>query len=118
MNDPAQGVAPALVSDIFKSIDTTDRSQLPHLHLLSSVRYPTFANVPVDAIVDFLLKAPSVVQTTPFNWTFLDGPADGSLYLVWQPLNQLNTQFSSDGYVWADPEQAFTMESKGYVSEL
>lgn len=35
--------------------------------------------------------------------------------LTWQPLNQLGTNFSSDGYVWADVEQAFTFEARGYV---
>lgn len=49
------------------------------------------------------------------HWTFLDGPQDGSVMLTWQPLNQLGTNFASDGYVWADVEQAFTFEARGYV---
>lgn len=52
------------------------------------------------------------------NWMFLNAPADGSVMLVWQPLNQLGTQFASDGYVWADVEQAFSSEAKGYVCDL
>ena len=49
------------------------------------------------------------------NWMFLDAPADGTVMLLWQPLNQLGTRFASDGYVWADPEQAFSQEHRGYV---
>lgn len=50
------------------------------------------------------------------NWVFLDAPIDGSLMLVWQPLNQVGIHFASDGYIWADAEQAFSLDSKGYVS--
>lgn len=51
------------------------------------------------------------------HWTFLDGPQDGTVMLTWQPLNHLGTNFASDGYVWADVEQAFTFEARGYVCE-
>ncbi|KAI9767434.1 MAG: hypothetical protein M1840_005663 [Geoglossum simile] len=53
-----------------------------------------------------------------FNWTYLDAPPDGSLYLVWQPLLQMGTHFASDGYIWTDPEQAYTLEAKGYTVEM
>ena len=53
-----------------------------------------------------------------FNWTYLDAPSDGSLYLAWQPLAQMGTHFASDGYIWTDPEQAYTLEAKGYVCLL
>ncbi|KAI9775144.1 MAG: hypothetical protein M1839_001395 [Geoglossum umbratile] len=53
-----------------------------------------------------------------FNWTYLDAPPDGSLYLVWQPLMQMGTHFASDGYIWTDPEQAYTLEAKGYTVEM
>ena len=42
-------------------------------------------------------------------------PPDGSVMLTWQPLNYLGTNFASDGYVWADVEQAFSFEARGYV---
>lgn len=49
------------------------------------------------------------------HWTFLDGPPDGSVILTWQPLKLMGTSFASDGYIWADVEQAFTFEARGYV---
>lgn len=38
--------------------------------------------------------------------------------LVWQPLAKLGTEFASDGYIWADPEQAFSSHTKGYVGSV
>jgi hypothetical protein len=90
--------------------------QTPHVHLISNYRYAFLPNVPAEVIVDYLLKAPSIARNVPFTWTFLDGVPDGTLYLVWQPLNHLGTAAASDGYVWADPEGAFSLEMKGYVS--
>jgi len=49
------------------------------------------------------------------NWMFLDAPEDGTVMLVWQPLNQSGTQSATDGYIWADAEQAFSSEVRGYV---
>lgn len=34
---------------------------------------------------------------------------------MWQPMTQRKLQFASDGYAWADPEQQFQQEIKGYV---
>ena len=42
----------------------------------------------------------------PFFWTYLDKPTEGTVLLTWQPLQRLGTHFASDGYVWAQPEQA------------
>ena len=52
------------------------------------------------------------------NWMFLDAPAEGTVMLVWQPLAQLGTRFASDGYVWADGEQAFSQEHGDYVRQI
>ena len=49
------------------------------------------------------------------NWMFLDAPPDGSVMLVWQPLNKMGTRFASDGYVWADAEQVLRHPHQGYV---
>ena len=49
------------------------------------------------------------------NWMYIDAPPDGTVMLVWQPLAQLGTRFASDGYIWADAEQSFSMEARGYV---
>ncbi|KAL8690412.1 MAG: hypothetical protein Q9218_004139 [Villophora microphyllina] len=51
-------------------------------------------------------------------WTFIDTPQDGMTMLVWQPTAKLGTEFASDGYVWADAEQAFSSEVKGYTVEM
>ena len=74
--------------------------------------------ISIETVVNHLLEAPKIVRDLhPMHWTFLDAPADGTVLLAWQPLNYLGTSFASDGYVWADPEHAFTHEAKGYVSE-
>ena len=51
------------------------------------------------------------------NWMFLHCPQDGDVMLVWQP-PQMGMAFGSDGYIWADPEAAFTSEMRGYVRHL
>ncbi|KAL4820433.1 hypothetical protein BDW67DRAFT_152401 [Aspergillus spinulosporus] len=92
---------------------------LPHMHLVSRNRYPLMHMMPTDTVVDYLLSAPKIVREAhPMHWTFLDGPQDGTVMLTWQPLNHLGTNFASDGYVWADVEQAFTFEARGYVVEM
>ncbi|KAL2870976.1 uncharacterized protein BJX67DRAFT_343230 [Aspergillus lucknowensis] len=92
---------------------------LPHMHLVSRNRYPLMHMMPTDTVVEYLISAPKVVrEAQPMHWTFLDGPQDGTVMLTWQPLNHLGTNFASDGYVWADVEQAFTFEARGYVVEM
>ncbi|KAJ9315113.1 hypothetical protein DTO271D3_4566 [Paecilomyces variotii] len=104
MNDPASGLPGQL---------------LPHMHLVSRYRYPMMSVLPTETAVDYLLSAPKIVrELQPMHWTFLDGPPDGTIMLTWQPLNHLGTNFASDGYVWADAEQAFTFEAKGYTVEM
>lgn len=66
--------------------------------------------------MNYLLEAPRITrEAAGMSWTFLDAPQDGTVMLVWQPLAQMGTSASSDGYLWADPEQAFSSEAKGYV---
>ena len=70
-------------------------------------------------MVDYLVKAQQVTkEVAPMNWMFLDAPPDGTVLLVWQPLMQLQTRFASDGYVWADAEQSFCQEYRGYVRSI
>jgi hypothetical protein len=86
------------------------------MHLVSRNRYPAMTALPTETVLDYLLAAPKVVREMyPMSWTFLDGPQDGTTLLTWQPLGHLGTTFASDGYVWADAEQAFTFETRGYV---
>ncbi|MCJ1313963.1 hypothetical protein MMC25_007643 [Agyrium rufum] len=89
---------------------------LPHVHLVSTYTYPNLSNANIDTIVEYLLSAPKIArEVAAMNWRFLDAPQDGTVMLVWQPLNQLGIRSASDGYVWLDPEQAYNQEHKGYV---
>lgn len=64
----------------------------------------------------YLLEAPKIVRDLqPMQWQFLETPPDGTLMLTWQPLEYLGTNFASDGYIWADAEQIFKSEVRGYV---
>ena len=75
---------------------------------------------------EFLIQAPRIVkEVAPMTWTYLQGPADGSVFMEWQPAGggmgggpggQRPSRFASDGFVWADAESAFTLDVKGYVS--
>lgn len=71
--------------------------------------------MPNETAVEYLASAPRVCQTQPMHWTFLEAPPDGTVMLTWQPLNRLGNNFASDGYIWADQEQAFVFECRGYV---
>ncbi|PWY78221.1 DUF1750-domain-containing protein [Aspergillus heteromorphus CBS 117.55] len=89
------------------------------MHLVSRHRYPLMHMMPTDTVVEYLLSAQKIVrEVQPMHWTFLDGPQDGTVMLTWQPLNHLATNFASDGYVWADAEQVFTFEARGYMVEM
>ena len=104
MKDPAAGVAPQL---------------LPHMHLISKYRYPITNNPSMDTIVGYLLEAPKIVRDLqPVQWQFIDAPADGSVLLVWQPLDYLGTTMASDGYVWGDAEQVAKSDQRGYSLEM
>ncbi|KAF3387412.1 SWI/SNF and RSC complexes subunit ssr4 [Penicillium rolfsii] len=91
---------------------------IPHMHLVSRNRYPNMHMMPTETAVEYLLSAPRVCQTQPMHWTFLDGPQDGTVMMTWQPLAHLGNNFASDGYVWADAEQAFSFEARGYTVEM
>ncbi|KAJ5432277.1 uncharacterized protein N7458_011433 [Penicillium daleae] len=103
MDDPASRIPATLI---------------PHMHLVSRNRYPNMHMMPTETAVEYLLSAPRVCQTQPMHWTFLDGPQDGTVMMTWQPLAHLGNNFASDGYVWADAEQAFTFEARGYTVEM
>ncbi len=77
------------------------------------------AALPVEQSLEHLLQAPKIVKAVaPMSWTYLQAPPDGTMFLAWQPVAQRGASFSSDGYVWADPEAAFTFEVQGYVREF
>ena len=86
------------------------------MHLVSKYRYPLISALSLETVVGYLTEAQKIVHDLqPVQWQFLDAPQDGSLLLVWQPLEYLDTTFASDGYVWGDVEQAFSQEIRGYV---
>lgn len=102
LKDPAAGVAQAL---------------LPHVHLVAKSRYPIQNNPSLESIVQYLTDAPKVVRDLqPMQWQMLDTPPDGTMLLVWQPLDYLGVAAASDGYIYADAESLFKSEVRGYVS--
>ena len=89
---------------------------MPHVHLLSKHRYPIATNPSLETIVGYLLEAPKIVrELQPMQWGFIDTPQDGTLLLLWQPNDYLNTHFPTDGFIWADVEASFKSEVRGYV---
>ena len=91
--------------------------QLPHVHLVSTYRFPTAQSVHHSKIAEWLLAAPKIVRdTAPFYWTYLDCPADGTILLTWQPLEASGVQYATDGYTWPPMEQPFQIQiDGGYV---
>lgn len=62
----------------------------------------------VNEIAKWLMNAPQVARDrAPFFWTYLDKPADGTIFLTWQPLQRLGTSFATDGFVWAPQEHLY-----------
>lgn len=81
---------------------------MPHVHLVSSFRYPQVAHISLNEVAKWLINAPQIARDkAPFCWQFLDKPADGTVLMTWQPLQRLGTNFATDGYVWAPPEQLY-----------
>ncbi|KAG7292434.1 hypothetical protein NEMBOFW57_002469 [Staphylotrichum longicolle] len=76
--------------------------------------------VELSEITKWLLQAPKIARdTAPFYWTYLDAPADGSIFLTWQPTARRGNEFASDGYVWAGPEVSFQQSAgNGLVLEI
>ncbi|KAK4201810.1 hypothetical protein QBC40DRAFT_197581 [Triangularia verruculosa] len=82
---------------------------LPHVHLISTFRYPLISRVELNDVTKWLLQAPGIARDkAPFYWTYLDCPADSTIFLMWQPTARRGNEFSSDGYYWASPEVMLT----------
>ncbi|TAQ89955.1 hypothetical protein B7494_g1738 [Chlorociboria aeruginascens] len=105
MQDPSHGV---------------QRDLIPHVHLLSTYRFPSLPTLPPDKAAEWLLNAPKIARdASAFHWTYIDKPLDGTVLLTWQSLNTVGTEFPSDGYIWAPIETAFQMEiAGGYTLEV
>ncbi|KLU84110.1 hypothetical protein MAPG_03155 [Magnaporthiopsis poae ATCC 64411] len=84
---------------------------LPHVHLISTHRYPSLQRLEPQRVTEWLLAAPRISRdVAPFSWTYLDTPPDGFVFCAWQPLQRLNTEFASDGYIWSGPEVAYCQD--------
>ncbi|PFH61070.1 hypothetical protein XA68_18331 [Ophiocordyceps unilateralis] len=103
--DPSHSVPPDLMS---------------HVHLISAFRYPTMPRLDLNEVAKWLMSAPSVARDrAPFFWTYLDKPTDGTILLTWQPLQRLGTNFATDGFVWAPPEQVYKQDlGNGLMLEI
>ncbi|KAL6710581.1 hypothetical protein ACN47E_008629 [Coniothyrium glycines] len=92
---------------------------LQHVHLISSYRFPSLPNLQPAQALDHLIKGPQIVRdTSPVSWNYFSTPPpDGSILLAWQP-PRMGTHFASDGMIWADAEQAFDMNVRGYTLQV
>ncbi|KAH8881241.1 DUF1750-domain-containing protein [Thozetella sp. PMI_491] len=100
------------------NVAPTDPSQsvheqlLPHIHLLSTHRFPHKPRVELREVIEWLMQAPKIARdTAPFYWTYLDCPTDGTIHLIWQPTTRRQTEFASDGYIWPGPERFWRQET-------
>ncbi|KAH7031346.1 uncharacterized protein B0I36DRAFT_363051 [Microdochium trichocladiopsis] len=96
------------------------RDLLPHIHLVSTYRYPVKATIQPNEVTSLLMQAPKIARdTAPFYWTYIDKPENGSIFLTWQPLQQMNVQLASDGYVWPPQETYYQQEvGNGVILEM
>lgn len=98
----------------------SNAQQLPHIHLLSTYRFPQIpATLHPEKVAEWLLGAPKITRDqAPFYWTYLDRPADGTIFLVWQSMS-MGAEYPSDGYIWAPAETAVQFDiSSGYTLEM
>ncbi|KAL9124199.1 MAG: hypothetical protein Q9217_006447, partial [Psora testacea] len=111
MNDPSSGVHPQLARP------TT--ALLRHIHLVCNHKYAVMPTPSIEVMVKHLQEAPKVTRDiSTMTWmALLEPPRDGTLMLVWQP-PQMQTHFASDGYLWADPERAFSQQMRGFTVEM
>ena len=59
------------------------------------------------------MQAPKIARdTAPFFWTYLDRPQNVTIFLTWQPLQFLGTNFASDGYIWP-PQESYYQQDVG-----
>ncbi|EDU41290.1 conserved hypothetical protein [Pyrenophora tritici-repentis Pt-1C-BFP] len=94
-------------------------AQLPHVHLISSYRFPTQPGLQAPQALEYLIKGPQIVRdTSPVAWTFLSAPPpDGTVILTWQS-PRMGNNFASDGMVWADAENVYDMNIRGYTLQV
>ena len=109
-----------VVSFNFARGSRSNTQQLPHIHLLSTYRFPHIpATLHPEKVAEWLLSAPKITRDqAPFYWTYLDRPADGTIFLVWQSMS-MGADYPSDGYIWAPAETAVQFDiSTGFTLEM
>lgn len=91
----------------------------PHVHLISSQRYPAVAQLNLEQAFGYLAQAPMVVkQVASMSWQYIaPPPPDGTVWLEWLPPDRADP-YASDGYVWADTEGIFRQDYGGYTIEI
>ncbi|CAG8960557.1 hypothetical protein HYFRA_00013380 [Hymenoscyphus fraxineus] len=103
MRDPSDGIS---------------RDLQPHVHLLSTYRFPNLQSLHPDKVAEWLLAAPKIANSeAPFYWTYLDRPAPATILLTYQAPT-VGLEFPSDGYIWAPGETSFQLEVEGGTLEL
>ncbi|KAG1739422.1 uncharacterized protein EDB91DRAFT_383888 [Suillus paluster] len=63
-------------------------------------------NVSLETAANMLLRAISTSQNLPYNWTFIDKPQEGQIYLLFMPNP---SQPLNDGIRWQDQENRYNM---------
>ncbi|ESK91765.1 putative rpn1-26s proteasome regulatory subunit [Moniliophthora roreri MCA 2997] len=58
--------------------------------------------VNLEAATNMLIRALTMIQNTPFTWTFIDKPPEGQVYLIY--LTQPQHRFPNDGIRWQEME--------------
>ena len=93
--------------------DGIARDLLPHIHLVSTYRFPVLPSLHHDKAAEWLFGAPKIASNTaPFYWTYLDRPAIGTILLVWQSPS-LGIELPSDGYIWSPGEVRYQVAASG-----
>ncbi|KAF2853948.1 DUF1750-domain-containing protein [Plenodomus tracheiphilus IPT5] len=92
---------------------------LQHVHLVSSYRFPALPALQPAQALEYLIKGPQITRdTSPVAWTYFPSPPpDGTIILTWQP-PRMATQFASDGMIWADVEQMYDVNVRGYSIQI
>lgn len=81
----------------------------------ATLQYPTVNQLPLESVGDMLAKATNLVGTANFQWSYIDKPADGSIYLVYM---QSGAPAPPDGFMYMDNEQPYTMNIQGKMIEI
>ncbi|KAG2118396.1 hypothetical protein DEU56DRAFT_838162 [Suillus clintonianus] len=72
-------------------------------------------NVSLENAANMLFRAIQTSQTLPYNWTFIDKPQEGQIYLLFMPNP---AQPLNDGIRWQDQENRYTMPVQRGAREL